>query len=475
MTLKLFVSPWLLALLALFVGLIAGLALLGKVPIVYNLRNLVVRWRTSLLTGLAFTAIVFLMTVLLAFVNGMYRLMENSGDPANVMVLADGATDELFSNLGFDDITGIALRDDVVADEKGQRLASWEVYIVVNQPIPTRPCPVCKQPVRIDQIDSTLAEHGTPTCPGSGAVVKGGRQRRFIQLRGVRDAALSAKVHNVRLFDGGLWFSSSGVQAVPGGAKGEQAIQAVIGEGLARELGPDLGKRALEIGDLFEMGARKWVVVGVMQSRGSTFDSEVWAKHQLAGEIFGKQSFTTVVLRTADAQAARDLAADLTANYKKPAVKAQTEPEYYESLNTTNKQFLYSILVVVVIMAIGGVFGIMNTMFAAIAQRTKDIGVLRIIGFARWQILTSFFLESLLLALAGGLVGCALGSLSHGWSMTSIASSGAGGGGKTIMLQLVVDANILLGGVVFSLAMGCVGGFLPALSAMRLRPLESLR
>src|SRR5262249_55094462 len=162
----------------------------------------------------------------------------------------------------------------------------------------------------------------------------------------------------------------------------------------------------------------KWVVVGILRSAGSTFDSEVWAKRELAGDMFGKKGYTTVVLRSPDAKAAKTLATDLTANYKRPAGQAVTEPEYYERLSTTNKQFSFAIWFVVIVMGIGGVFGVMNTMFAAISQRTKDIGVLRILGFARWQILTSFFLEALVLGLVGGLIGCAVGSLANGWSMT---------------------------------------------------------
>ena len=131
-------------------------------------------------------------------------------------------------------------------------------------------------------------------------------------------------------------------------------------------------------------------------------------------------------MRTADAASAKRVADDLTANYKTPAVAAQTETEYYEKLNNTNQQFLYTIVFIVIIMAVGGVFGVMNAMFAAVSQRTKDIGVLRILGYARWQVLTSFFLESLLLAVVGGLLGCAVGCLGHGWTATSIAGSGAG-------------------------------------------------
>jgi putative ABC transport system permease protein len=447
---------------------------LKKVPLGYNFRNLVVRWKTTALTAVAFILVVGLLTVMLAFVNGMYKLTENSGNPANVIVLADGATDELFSNLGYGDIKEIELREEVARDDDGKPLASWEVYVVVNQPILTRKCPHCGTMAPVDRYGQTLEEHGDPPCPGSGKAVAGSRGRRFVSVRGVEDPVKTGKVHGLPLHAGGAWFGSAGVQALAGSASAEQAIQAVIGEGLARELGPDQGKRSLQVGDLFELGPRKWVIVGILQSGGSTFDSEVWAKFSLISQLFGKATYTTSVLRAADPSKAAEFAKDLAANYKKPAVAAQTEPEYYSKLNATNLQFLVAIAVVVLIMAIGSVFGVMNTMFAAIAQRTKDIGVLRILGFARWQVLTSFFLESLALALIGGLIGCALGSLCNGASATSIISSGQGGG-KSVVLKLVVDHRILAAGMGFSLFMGCLGGLIPALSAMRLKPLEAVR
>jgi putative ABC transport system permease protein len=190
--------------------------------------------------------------------------------------------------------------------------------------------------------------------------------------------------------------------------------------------------------------------------------------------MFGKPAYTTVVLRTADAGTAKTTADDLTKNYKTPAVSAQTEKEYYEKLNNTNAQFLGTVIFIVIIMAVGGVFGVMNAMFAAVSQRTKDIGVLRILGYTPLQVLMSFFLESLLLAVLGGLLGCAIGSLCNGFTASSIAGSGAGGG-KSVVLKLVVDQYILATGLGFALVMGALGGLIPALSAMRLKPLESLR
>ncbi len=465
-----------LALLFAALLLILGLQMVGvlkKVPFSYNIRNLFVRWRITLMTALAFTLVVALMTVMLAFVNGMYKLTASSGVPGNVIVLADGATDELFSNLGFGDIKQLEFHPEIVKQD-GKPLISWELYVVVNQPILVRKCPKCGELVRVNRFGEKLLEHGEPSCPGSDLPITGTRGRRFIQVRGLEDPVISAAVHNLDLYEGGEWFSPACVAPLPGGRSGQFAVQAVIGEGLARELGPDQGKKSLEVGDVFDLGPNRWIVTGILRSAGSTFDSEVWTKFQMAGELFGKNTYTTCVMRTEGPEQAAALAKDLKENFKSPAVNATPEPEYYASLNSTNEQFLGAILIVVAIMAIGGVFGIMNTMFAAIAQRTKDIGVLRILGFAPWQILVSFFLEAVLLAFLGGLLGCALGLLANGWTASSIIASGPGGG-KSVVLKLVVDGPILLSGMVFSLVMGCLGGLLPALSAMRLKPLDAVR
>jgi ABC-type antimicrobial peptide transport system permease subunit len=136
---------------------------------------------------------------------------------------------------------------------------------------------------------------------------------------------------------------------------------------------------------------------------------------------------------------------------------------------------LFAIGFVTVVMAIGGVMGVMNTMFAAVSNRVKDIGVLRLMGYSRLQVMLAFLLESLLIALVGGAVGCALGYLSNGWTATSIVSSGMGGGGKFVVLRLTVDLQTLLIGLLLALGMGLIGGAIPALSAVRLKPLDALR
>jgi cell division protein FtsX len=419
----------------------------GRVPLRYNLRNLIVRWRTTAATALAFVLVIGLLTVMLAFVAGMDRLTSKSGQPGNVVVLSDGATDELESSLSSQDCDDVDTQPGILRDESGQPLSSRETYFVVNQPIPARP---------------------------------GLRpQYRFVQVRGIEDPVCAARVHDLHLVPGSVWFSTAGVVELPSasgkGTIARQLVQAVLGLGIARQLGYDQFNRALQIGDIFELGPRLWLVVGILDSAGSIFDSEIWAKRELVGPMFGKIGLSTLVLRTHNASSANALAVDLNQNFKKAALQAQTEPQYFAKLAQTNRQFLITFLFVAVVVAIGGILGVMNTMFAAISQRTKDIGLLRVLGFSRRQIVVCFLLESMVIGLAGGLLGSSLGSLCHGWTATSIVDNGPGWGGKSVVLKLFVDSTNLTIGLLLSLCMGALGGLLPAWLSTRLRPLESLR
>jgi ABC-type lipoprotein release transport system permease subunit len=428
-------------------GLLVILGIVGKIPISYSFRNLLVRWPITFLTALAFTVVVGLLTILLAFVNGMYKVTEASGQPGNVMVLSDGATDELFSNLGKADTSDVENQPGVEATEyDGQQvpMCSKEVYMVINQAIPVK--------------------------PGEKA------RRRFVQVRGIEfPAEIAGRVHGIKL-KAGAWFSKAGAEERKGASEkeGESVIQAVLGEAVAGELGKDQDKPGLGVGDTFELGNRKWIVVGLLESRGSTFGSEIWAKQDLVGKQFGKERYTSIVLRTKDAAAAQKLADFLTKSYTKAALQAQPELVYYSKLSETNRQFLYAIGFVAAVMALGGIFGVMNTMFAAISQRIKDIGVLRILGYYRWQILVTFLLEAFLIGIIGGLIGCAIGYAFNGFTATSVVSGGQGSN-KTVVLEMTVGADILALGMLFTLVMAGLGGFFPSFSAMRLKPLDAVR
>src|SRR5262249_37005631 len=205
------VSRSLLLPLACALALPLLLVAFSRVPLAYNLRHLAVRWRSTLVTALAFTLVVFLLMLMLAFVNGMERLTQTGGRPGNVIVLSQGITDELLSYLPFADAADVTLQPGVLRDEQGRPLCSREIYTVISQPGAGRP----------------------------------GERHRLIQIRGIEDPEMAARVHGLRLYPGGCWFSEVGVRELF--SRGQVApseqriIEAVLGEGIARELGLAVG------------------------------------------------------------------------------------------------------------------------------------------------------------------------------------------------------------------------------------------
>ena len=408
-----------------------------KVPLIYNLRNLQVRWLTLLLTSMAIVLVVALLTLMLAFVKGMDRLTEGTANPANVVILADGANDEAFSRL---EPFGVQLlpkevQDEVAKSPDDKFLFSKEVYVVVTH---------------------------------QGMLPSGQKgKRRFCQMRGLEDPAVSGLVHGITLNQSvpgkpGQWFSPTGEKEV------------VLGSGVARLFAHDVGKETLEPGDKIEIGKWTWRVAGIMNPSSSTFGSEIWVHDSIVQTNFGRNnSYSSFVAQVKDPNR---IAAAVMALKDLNTIKFNVTPEkeYYAKLTATNEQFRATMLFVAMVMAIGGVLGVMITMFAAVSQRMRDIGVLRLLGYARWQILASFLLESLAIGLVGGILGVGIGALCDGITATSILS-GSGGGGKSVVLRLTVDASVIGTGLVFALVMAALGGILPAINATRLRPLESLR
>jgi len=467
---KALVDGWPFVLLLMYAIDFVLLYFIGKVPLSYNLRNLRVRWVTTMMTGIAFTVVVALLILMSSFVDSVNRLTANSGVPGNVFVMSEGSTDELFSKLNYGDVAKLEL-ETATTDARGQPL---------------------KKPI------SVKSEPGKGASPRQRWISKetyfvisqevkspdGNTTSRFIQVRGVEDAEVAGKVHDIKL-DKGEWFGREGAISVS--AEGT-AVPCVLGQGAAAAFGADIGKEKLNVGDVFKIGDLDMVVVGIMASAGRTFDSETWATNKRLADTFGKQAYTTVVLRVNDdnpetaKQSAELFAAHLTANFTSPRVRAVSEVRYYEDLANSNQQLMFLVTGVAIIMALGGTIGVMLVMFAAIAQRIKDIGVMRVVGYKRWQILVSFMLESLAIAIIGGLVGVLLvllvdgaaSVIQGGLTITSNVSAGQGGG-KTVVTRLLFGTDAFAGGMLFTMIMGRLGGLLPSVGAMRLGILESLR
>jgi ABC-type lipoprotein release transport system permease subunit len=380
------------------------------IPLSYGYRNLRVRWKTTLMTASAFTLVVAALVVMLAFIRGIEEACAASGEPENVLLLAKGNNDEVMSRLDHVVAAQVENTRGVARDAANQPLASRELFMVLQH-----------------QDEKTGAY-------------------RFLQLRGV--LPVTFHVHTV-------------VHVTTGQAFRPGQSELMIGKAVQRESG-------FQVGDVLEVGRKRWRISGVFEANGSALESEAWTDlSELASQFRHEGAYSSLVLRAPDALAAAELARRL-AHIRNVRVEVMTETTYYQKQAEGAGVMRMAAWVIAWFMGVGAMFGVMNTMFAAIGQRTKDIAVLRIMGFDPVHILLSFLLEATLIAVLGGGLGLALGYAANG--LTQSAAIGA----KQIDFTFRIDAGIVGFAGVFTVVMGVLGGGLPALSAMRIKPLEAL-
>jgi ABC-type lipoprotein release transport system permease subunit len=381
------------------------------VPVAYNSRYLMVRWKTTMMTAAGFTLVVAAMIIMLAFVNGVEKVCKTSGEPENVIVLNKGNSDEVLSQLNNNIVTQVEHTDGVLRSSNGQPVASRELFMVLHH-------------------------YRTST-----------EEYQFLQVRGVNPAAFDVHTH---------LSIAKGANFQPG------QRQVIVGRSVAREQG-------LAVGDTLALGKADWKVAGIFEANGAAFESEVWCGlSELASQFRREGLYSTVVLRAADTEQAKRLANALQ-NSRTISVDAQTETAYYEAQAEQSKVIMRAALVITWFMGLGAVFGVMNTMFAAIGQRIKDIAVMRILGFRGREVLMSFLIEAILISVLGGVLGTMVGLAANGFTRTAAI------GAREIEFAFHVDSTIVAIAMTFSIVMGIVGGLLPALSAMRVKPLEALR
>ena len=383
------------------------------IPITYNVRNLLVRKTTTIMTALGVALTVAVMLGVGTLVEGLRTSLVAGGDPLHLIVMRQGSTAELVSVVSKEDFDVIKFSPGI-AKLDGEPMASHEVVSVVNLPL------------RGD--DSSEAN---------------------ISVRGLSPMGIKLR-HDVELLEG-RWFT-------PG------MREMVVGRGVN-------GKRAgTDIGDKIFYGRGDWEVVGVFSAGQSSFNSEIWIDVNLAGADLGRGSSLSSVLVRADDSAAAVALQNLVADDQRLGLEAERESEYYAKQMVSADPIRYLGMFVAVIMAIGSCFAAMNTMFAAVANRSHEIGVLRLLGFSRTSVLTSFVLESLLLSILGGLLGCVLVLPLNGLegrigNFMTFAET-------TFQFRLTLD--YVFGGLLFAATMGIMGGLLPAWLAARREVLRSL-
>lgn len=384
------------------------------IPLSYNVRNLRVRKTTTAMTALGIALTVSVLLAAFAMVEGLRSAFESSGHPLHILVTRKGSDAELSSNFHRSVYNDLRFKQGIARDSKGEPLASLEMVTVIN-----------------------LVSEEFPE--GSN-----------ISVRGLTATGLAIR-EEMKLTQG-RWFT-------PG------RREVTVGSSISRR-NPEA-----RVGRKLRFGRGDWEVVGVFDSPQPARNSEILADlNQAASDFERVEVLSSALIRATDDVAQQALINDL--NYDgRLNVQARSEKDYYQQQTSSGDLVRYLGTFVALIMAVGSCFAAMNTMYAAVARRSKEIGTLRVLGFSRRSILLSFLVESLLLSILGGALGIALVLPLNGLT-TGIGSNVTF---AEVAFSLRVTPEIMGKGMVFALAMGAFGGFLPAFGAARRQILTALR
>jgi putative ABC transport system permease protein len=385
------------------------------IPVVYNLESLRERWTGSLVAvlGIAGTVAVFIATLSLA--NGFRATLVASGLEENAVIRRAGATAEMDSVVSLAQTRVIEDHPLVERDERGPVVSPEVVTLAVF-------------PARSDGNDSN------------------------VQVRGVGPRVLDVR-RGVKVSAGR--FLTLGTNEV---VVGKNAANAYLG---------------LDVGATVRIGGREWLVVGILDAGGSALDSEVWCDATLLSQAFQRPVgvFQSVTARLIDKTRLEAFASTINTD---PRMTSQVDREttYYEKSSQQLTLLILGVGVpVVIIMAVGSVFGALNTMYTAVAERGREIATLRAIGFGSGNVIASFTMEALLISAVGGILGCIIVLPVNGLTTGTMNFQTF----SHMSFAFRITPELLFSGFAFALAMGILGGLPPAVRAARMPVGAALR
>jgi len=401
--------PWVLCLAAIVLVRREG------VPVIYNLRSLLKRRLTTSVTLVGLVLVTFVLTSALMLAGGMQRTMASTGDPLVLKVLQGGNPNELTSHISVEQAQLLAAAPEAAVDAKGTPLASAELVV----------------PVLVPRANAQS-------------------ESASLLVRGVSEMAF--KVHPEPRIQGRMF---------AGGAD-----EIIIGRSL-------LGRfKGAELGGTMALGGRPWAVVGIADHGGTAYDSELWGDfHQISAAFRRTQTVVNVAAKDADALQA--LMARMDSDPTLNRLDAYRETAYWTGLSGRHVRFVTLLgIVVATLFSFGAILGAMNTMYAQVAARSREVGTLRSLGFKPRAILTSLVLESALLALVSGAIGVALSALLLDGVQFHLTTQEIQ---NETSYGFHLAPSTALGCLMFSCLMGYAGGLLPALRAARMPLVNAMR
>jgi putative ABC transport system permease protein len=383
-------------------------------PISYNVRNLRSRWKVTLLAIFGIALVVAAFVTILSMARGFNIALSSTGSDNNAIITQRGSMSELSSWFDVNAASIVTVDPRVARGADGKPLASCEVVVITARP---------------DKATSY------PTN---------------ITFRGVTPNAFKVR-NGIKIVEGRMF--------TPG------LFEVIVGKKIADRV------QGMEIGSVIPIQRKNWKVVGLFTADGSSFESEIWGDYDAMGPAIGRNGgCESLTVRLTSPAVLASFDKDLRAN-PQFQLQADSEKQYYENLAGPTAGALMGLAAfVAVVMGIGAVFGAMNTMYAIVSQRTREIGTLRALGFSRFSILVSFVMESVLLALLGGLLGCLVALPMNGFT----AATGTNAFSE-MAFAFRVTPQLLITGLVFAVLMGIAGGLLPALRASRMPITRALR
>ena len=385
------------------------------IPVIYNLRSVKARWTSAIVAVLGIAGTVGVFVAMLSLARGFKATLVSSGSEDNAIIMRAGATSEMTGGVAIDNVKIVQDAPGIARSSDGP-LVTPEVVLVA--PIP-------------------LISTGTDAN---------------VQVRGVSKNVLEIR-RQIKIVQGRMF--------TPG------LTEIVVGKNA------NISYAGLTLGNTISLGSVRWLIVGVFDAGGSAFDSEIWGDAHLIGPAYNRPDtfFQSITVHLASPDSLQQLKDALTTD-PRLNVDVTREIDYY-SKQSTRLTKLITILggLVAAIMAIGAVFGALNTMYSAVSERGREIATMRAIGFGGPSVVFSFVIEALLIAFVGGLIGCIavlpLNGLTTGAMNLQTFSH--------LAFAFKITPELLVKGIIFALAMGVVGGLLPAIRAAVMPVATALR
>jgi putative ABC transport system permease protein len=385
------------------------------IPLVYNFRSVRARWTSAIVAVIGIAGTVGVFIAMLSLARGFKLTLVSSGSPDNAIIMRAGATSEMTGGVTMDSVKIIQDKPGIARGLEGPLMTP---EVVVIAPIP-------------------LISTGTDAN---------------VEVRGVSKNVLEIR-KNVKIIEGRMF--RDGIAEV------------VVGKNA------HVSYSGLNVGNTISLGTVKWNVVGVFDAGGSAFDSDVWADEHLLGPAYNRPAtlFQSLTVHLTSPDAFQELKDSVTSDPRLD-VDVTREIDYY-SKQSSRLTTLITVLggLVASVMAIGAVFGALNTMYSAVSERGREIATMRALGFGGPSVVFSFVVEALLIAFVGGLLGCIavlpLNGLTTGAMNLQTFSH--------VAFAFTITTELLVKGILFALVMGLIGGFLPAVRAASMPVASALR